>query len=197
MIYKYNKNQVKFDKISNAKIGGCLLMLMVLVGLTSSIFWVQGVICGKKLEQEKKTQNITDTERIILIQEADAFTNKKLALMLNDLNVKYPHIVLAQSIIETGEWSSKIFIENHNLFGMKKATQRITTAKGTNSNHAYYNHWRESVYDYAFYQSRYLHSIKTEEQYFQYLSASYAEDSRYVEKVKKISNSNRVKDLLN
>lgn len=192
MIFKYNKDQLKFDKISNIKIGG---YLFILVALTSSIFWTGGFFIGKKLKQN--TSSLLIHEKIILIQEVDKFSKDKLVLMLSNLNVKYPHIVLAQSIIETGSWSSKIFIENHNLFGMKKATRRITTAGGTQNNHAYYNHWRESVYDYAFYQCRYLHSIKTEDQYFQYLSASYAEDPSYVEKVKKISNSKSVKSLFN
>lgn len=192
MIFKYNKDQIKFDKISNIKIGGWLFALVI---LTSSIFWTHGFFIGKKIVKE--TLNLTEAERIFLIQETDVFSKDKMVQMLNDLNVRYPHIVLAQSIVETGEWSSKIFIENHNLFGMKKATRRITTAGSTQNNYAYYNHWRESVYDYAFYQCRYLHSIKTEKQYFQYLSVSYAEDTSYVEKVKKISNSKSVKSLFN
>jgi hypothetical protein len=182
-------NQIPFDKISKLKIAGYLFGLLVLV---SSIFWAHGFFIGKKSAKETL---ITDAERIILMQEADVFAKDKLVLMLNDLGVKYPHIVLAQSMIETGGWSSKIFIKNNNLFGMKLATQRITTAQGVRSSHAYYNHWRESVYDYAFYQSRYLHKVKTEEQYFQYLFANYAKDSLYVEKIKQISSSKNIKKL--
>jgi hypothetical protein len=63
---------------------------------------------------------------------------------------------------------------------MREAKQRITTAQGTENNHAYYASWGESVYDYAFYQCRYLSGINTEEQYFQYLSQSYAENPNYV-----------------
>jgi hypothetical protein len=36
------------------------------------------------------------------------------------------------------------------------------------------------------FQAAYLNDIKTEEEYFQYLRANYAEDSMYVEKLKKI-----------
>ena len=63
---------------------------------------------------------------------------------------------------------------------MREAKQRITTAQGTENNHAYYYSWGESVLDYSFYQCRYLSNINTEEQYFQYLSQNYAENPNYV-----------------
>jgi hypothetical protein len=43
---------------------------------------------------------------------------------------------------------------------MKQARIRVNTAKGTNLNHAYYDTWMESLYDYAFYQCRYMSNIK-------------------------------------
>ena len=67
---------------------------------------------------------------------------------------------------------------------MKQATVRVNVAKGTQYGHAYYDNWDESVYDYAFYQCRYLGSLKSEGEYYQYLSNYYAEDPNYVIKVK-------------
>jgi flagellum-specific peptidoglycan hydrolase FlgJ len=104
---------------------------------------------------------------------------------------------MAQSMIETGKWKSNIFKENHNLFGMKEAKQRVTTAGGTQNNHAFYQSWRESVYDYAFYQCRYLATINTEAEYYQYLSNSYASDKRYVEVLKKTIETNNLKQYFN
>ena len=80
---------------------------------------------------------------------------------------------------------------------MKEARARINTALGTQNNHAYYETWVESVYDYAFYQSRYLSNIKTEADYFLYLSHSYAEDGRYVEVLKKTIKTNNLKEYFN
>jgi uncharacterized FlgJ-related protein len=142
-------------------------------------------------------QNLTPEERITLINERDSFSREKMATMLNDLNVKFPWIPMAQSMIETGQWKSEVFLENNNLFGMREAKSRITTSIGTNLNHAQYNSWRESVYDYAFYQSRYLSDIKTESEYYQYLSASYAEDPEYVKKVQQIVQGRDLKKLFN
>lgn len=190
MLYRYNKSQIKFDKINSIKLFFYLLLFITLMSL---LFWIYGYATGFKAANEKI--KLSDYEKLILINEADEFTEDKFIDMLKELNINYPYIAFAQSMIETGSWTSKIFIENHNLFGMKEAKQRVTTAGGTQYNHAYYNHWRESVYDYAFFQCRYLHNIKTEEGYFQYLSANYAEDSLYVNKVKKIIEEKDLKKL--
>lgn len=107
------------------------------------------------------------------------FSKDALIQMLNDLNVKYPHIVLAQSILETGHFKSEVFLQNNNLFGMKEARVRQHTADGTNLGHACYNTWQESVIDYALYQARYLSHIKSEDEYIQYLNERYAEAKNY------------------
>ena len=118
--------------------------------------------------------------------ENDDFSEEKLIQMLKDLNVKFPHIVLAQAKLETGHFKSNIFNENHNLFGMKEARVRIHTAKGTQHNHAYYDDWKESVYDYAFYQSTYHSDKKNERQYYRALDKSYAESKNYSDALKNI-----------
>jgi len=141
--------------------------------------------------------NLSSAERITLINEKDSFSREKMIVMLHDLNIKFPWIPMAQSMIETGQWKSDIFLENNNLFGMREAKSRITTAIGTNNNHAEYNSWRDSVYDYAFYQSRYLGNIKSESEYYQYLAASYAEDPNYISKVKNIVEAKGLKNLFN
>ena len=125
----------------------------------------------------------------------DEFSPQKLIAMLEDLNVKYPHIVFAQSMIETGHWTSPLFIENSNLFGMKQAKRRVTSALGTKNGHAYYDHWRDSVYDYAFYQSKYLSKAATEEEYLAYLGRSYAEAGHYVNALRRIINREDLKSM--
>lgn len=128
-------------------------------------------------------------------ESKNEFSEDKLIDMLTDLNIKFPHIVLAQSKLETGQFKSNIFKENHNLFGMKEAKIRVNLAKGTQYGHAFYNNWIESVYDYAFYQSTYLSRIKTEEQYFEYLDQSYAEAENYVEALKVIIEGENLEDV--
>jgi hypothetical protein len=142
-----------------------------------------------------KIENLTEYEKELLVidLQRDEFSQEKLIELLIKLKVKFPHIVLAQARLETGKYKSKIFRENHNLFGMKEASRRINTAVGTQYNHAYYEHWRESVYDYAFYQCRYFGSVTNESQYISSLGQSYAEDPDYVQKLKNEINKNNLK----
>lgn len=104
-----------------------------------------------------------------------------------ELRVQHPYIVYAQAIIESGNFSSKIFKENNNLFGMKLAYQRPTTAIKAQYSHAVYKNWKESVLDYAIWQSIYARNL-TEEEYFVKLK-SYAMDENYVTLINKVKNN--------
>jgi uncharacterized FlgJ-related protein len=131
----------------------------------------------------------------VVREEKEPFSKEALVSMIKELGIKHPEIVLAQSILETGHWTSTIFKENNNLFGMKQARSRIRTAKGTQLNHAYYHSWQESLYDYAFYQCRYLSKITNDEDYFAALDASYAEANNYSKHLKEIIEKEELKKL--
>lgn len=113
---------------------------------------------------------------------------------MRECGVMHPDIVYAQSLLETGGFKSHIFRSNNNLFGMKVARSRPTTAKGENNGHAYYDHWTKSVIDYALYQSAFLRKFKKESDYMDYISANYAEDPVYISKVRKIVKKLRDED---
>ena len=125
------------------------------------------------------------------LQEVIEFTpcyKDSIANFLIELKVKYPQIVLSQSIIESGNYTSKVFLENNNPFGMKLSWNRSTTALGIKNGYAYYSNLRDAIIDYAFMQSSYYRSAKTEEDYYILLQKSYAEDKEYINKVRKIAN---------
>ena len=188
MIYKFDKEKFVFKKIKFSKT--FLIAIGLCLAIISTLFYIGDILHKKQLLNSYKNM-----EHQLVVQETDPFTKDKLVVMLKELNIKFPHIAMAQSMIETGQWKSKIFKQNNNLFGMKEAKFRITTAGGTQDNHAYYIHWRESVYDYAFYQCRYLSNIDTEAKYFEYLQASYAEDPNYVNSIKAIIEREKLKSL--
>lgn len=56
--------------------------------------------------------------------------------------------VAAQATLESGNFTSDIFKENKNFFGMKTAKCRLTTADGTNRNHATYRFTDDCMIDY-------------------------------------------------
>ena len=179
MLYTYSKQKLDFTNVTRKVVIGILGYTFFLILST--------FLLTHNSDRRGVIETITPEERMVVINENNTkFSSDTLIYMLKELNVKFPHIVLAQSIVETGHWTSKIFLENNNLFGMKEAYVRVHTAKGTQYGHAYYENWEESVYDYAFYQCRYLGAIRTEDEYFNYLSNSYAEAPNYIKILKQV-----------
>jgi uncharacterized FlgJ-related protein len=140
-------------------------------------------------------QTPAETELVILESEEEQFSQEALVEELKRLNVRFPHIILAQAILETGYYDSRVFKENNNLFGMKEARARATTAKGTQLGHAYYDHWKESVTDYALYQAAYLNKLRTETRYLNYLDRNYAEAKNYDQALQQIIERHQLKEL--
>ena len=119
------------------------------------------MVSNAKQEGFKEALDIPIESTVVILEDDSIkFTRDNLVKELKRLNVRFPHIVLAQSILETGHWESRIYHENNNLFGMKQARARATTAKGTQLGHAYYDDWKGSVTDYALYQAAYLNKLQ-------------------------------------
>lgn len=93
-----------------------------------------------------------------------------------------PFWVISQAILETGNFTSKNFLQNHNLFGMKYNKRGYAIGKG-NNDYSIYNDWVSSLLDYAKWQDvkykggNYLAFLKR---------VGYAEDPRYAMKLKQI-----------
>lgn len=189
MIYTYCKKTSRYQAFGIKAYFKSIIVFGSMFAVASYFMYNSGI--------KNAIRSMSAEERIMLVNDSDPFTEEKMAGMMKELNVRFAWIPMAQSMIETGHFHSDIFIENNNLFGMKEAKSRITTAIGTNKNHAEYNTWRESIYDYAFYQSRYLGKIRSEADYYQYLAASYAEDPTYVTKIKQMVERHKLKKLFN
>lgn len=116
----------------------------------------------------------------------DTFSTDKLKDYLYELKINYPEVAIAQSMLETSNYKSPVFMQNHNLFGMKEPSIRPTTAVGTENGHAYYKDWRGSCVDYALWQARYTSKIEDRDAYIRYLGAVYAEDGMYEVKIRKL-----------
>lgn len=95
-------------------------------------------------------------------------------------NIKHPKIVLNQSILETGNYRSKLCLEGNNLFGIC----------GKNGKYIHFNHWTESILSYKKIQSRYKPKcIEEPNSYYDFLiRIKYAEDNSYIQKLKQMTN---------
>lgn len=178
MIYKINKKTLQLQNI----LLSIIIWFTIIFGVIGTPIYYVGFQNGKN-----HLKNLSPEETLIIVNDYDKFTPEKFKIYLNELNVPHVDIVYAQSVIETGNFTSNIFKFNNNLFGLKRATQRPTTNKGEDNNHAYYLHWRQSVQDYALYSCKYLSNLNRE-QYLEYLRKNYAEDPNYINKIKQIIN---------
>lgn len=118
----------------------------------------------------------------------DELDEEKLYLIIKLYDIKFPEIVFAQAILESSRFNSELFSRTKNLFGMKYPRVRETTSLGKSSdNYAIYHHWYMSVSDYRLWQKSNMNdNVDTESDYFRLLSNNYAEDRKYITKIKKV-----------
>lgn len=101
----------------------------------------------------------------------------KEALIYYD--IKFPEIVYAQAVLETGHFKSTGCLKHNNLFGLYDSKAK---------RYHRFNHWVESVVAYKkWIQRRY----RPPEDYYVFLKRiKYAGDPEYINKLKQIVNSN-------
>jgi len=113
------------------------------------------------------------------------FTPSAFMQALLDNGVQHPEIAYSQALVESGYFTSKMFRLNHNMFGMKLALYRKTTAVGERFKHARFRNWLDAVKDYKLWQeARLKGKTVNQKQYFANLS-KYAADKHYLAKVRK------------
>ena len=180
MMYRFNKETLTFEQV-----GSPTKRLFAAVSLTALLSVAGGVLMGSR--------EIYTPEEVIQVNiNEEPFSEQALARLLKKMNLKYPHIALAQAKIESGGYKSFLFRENNNLFGMREAKVRVNMAMGTRHKHAYYESWQESVIDYAMWCATYGAKCKTEDQFLNLL-AGYAEASQYKETIISVVNKNNLK----
>ena len=98
-----------------------------------------------------------------------------LMLAMKKYDVKFPKVVMAQGILETGYFTSHVCLEYNNLFGLRRP-----------SDGSYYrfDSWEESVKAYRDYVQ---YKYKGGDYYAFLRSIGYAEDPYYVSRVKSIA----------
>lgn len=173
MIYKFDQKTLTFKSVTS----NIVIILLSTILIATSII---GFVMITKVNQIKY---ITQETKLAIVRENNQFSEEKLIEYMKEIHMRFPHIVLAQARIESGFYSSPVFKQNNNLFGMKVATQRVRYSMGEKLNHATYATWRRSVDDYAIRQAVEYSGIHREADYYECLK-QYAEDTTYAPKVK-------------
>jgi len=184
MLYKFDKNALTFREVKWLNGTYYILGFAAIFIMTLNI-------------SAKVDKKITEDKIMVILAERNHFTSEKLISKIKEMHFQFPYIIYGQAILETDHFKSRIFKENNNIFGMKQATKRVNVSQGTQYNHAFYNNWIDSVYDYGLYYASYLSRLTTEGEYFNFLSDFYAEDPNYVVKLKEIIAKENIKSLFN
>jgi uncharacterized FlgJ-related protein len=174
------KKLIDYLKVIFGYLGICTVVILITLGLY--IMWFY----------EKPQQEVIE-DKVEIVDESILSFKDELYNYLKQMNVQHPDIVVAQAILESGNFTSKLFKEHNNFCGMTVARQRPTTANRIpNSVYAGYNSWQECATDYIFWQIRYGLN-KTREQYFELLKV-YAQDPNYIVKLKSLLNEQKNND---
>jgi len=117
-----------------------------------------------------------------------------------DIGILYPDIVIRQVLLETGNFTSNICVDNCNLFGMKVpgkfygyqyGREYDLGLLGSNRGHASYEDWKSSVRDYYYWQQYMINNgklnISTWTAYYNSINNFYAEVSDYAYRLKSVS----------
>jgi hypothetical protein len=176
-MYRFNKQRLAYEKVNIRKYIGMIVLSFLSVFILSSFIWKEVVV--------------VTAEQEVILKTSDSFSKEKLFLEIDKYSFKYPDIIKAQALIESGHFKAPVFKQNNNMFGMREAMVRITTAKGSNLNHAYFANWQDCVTDRALYEAQYLSKL-TREQYLSYLDQTYAEGKGYSKLIKEVIKTNKL-----
>lgn len=153
----------------------CIFILVIVIILGSFI------AIHNDMQKDIKSYNQTlvlDTiapSKDIIIKHSIEDPKDNLLRVLIDLDVMFPEIVYSQAILETGNFTSSVYHNYNNLFGLYNSSIK---------DYYYFATWQESVVAYKKYIQ---YKIKKDEDYYIFLDRiGYAEDPSYISKVKHI-----------
>lgn len=161
---------------------------ILMVTFIMIILIIMTIIINKMFKEARNLPNSLQVETVEII-DTSMFKDSILNFIF-ELRLEHPYIVYSQAIIESGNFTSNIWRENNNMFGMKMPERRSTLAIGINKGHSIYRNWKECIIDYALFQSSYLRGL-SEEEYFVKIGNSYAEDSSYEVKIRSAKNQHK------
>lgn len=196
-LYKWDCKQLELVKIKPRVILISVMIIAWFSFVISVISYKEGLKTGKN---EKITEN--DVVLLYMDSENNSFSKRNFYEYLKRINIKFPELVFAQAMKESG-FKSTIWKDNHNPFGMKEATKRPNKQNGVQHGHANYDTWKDACIDYAFYQSYVgLSKVKTEDDYLQclkemkYFDTEYPGNESYLSDLKNIADNieNYLKD---
>ena len=170
------------EDLSSFELNGLVILMVITMTCFASFF--AGVNCGT----ETNVTNVEVIDTFYTHLDTLQFNETNLMKVIKHYDILFPEVVLAQSKLETANYTSDIFKNGNNLFGFRtnpmrwEGLQMPVKYKG----HSLFSHWTKSVEHYKRYQTANLNN----DYYLKYLKSSgYAEDDRYVSLLRKMINN--------
>lgn len=132
---------------------------------------------------EDKVEYIIVDDVKALLQELPLNKDNYL-IVLKYFEVKHPEDVLAQAILESGNFTSYNTKKRNNTLGLLHSSNK---GKSNPLGYFKYNYWYECIVDY---KTKIEYRLKEGEDYYEFLKRiGYAEDPKYIHKVKQVKNN--------
>lgn len=181
-----------------------LLILMVLI-LASTIL-ISLIAIYNDIQNQILKDEIKQLKSIKKIEyKKTDFNIDSVYFELKKYKVKHIDIAIAQFLYETGFGSgecSDMLCLGNNLFAMKKSSIRPNVCDGEfcpkgGGYYAYYSNWKQSVLDYALYQSHYINKNTTRKSWLVFLEKKYSKTKGYSKTLLKIIKTRKLETYKN
>jgi len=186
LINKLNKRLKAWEKIGNISAILCAIAWFMFLFMFVKYHQEKSdnEILTEKIQQEEQMLSLEYSIGYWFINQPEQINDSILYAFLKDNNAWFPDILLKQAKIESSNYSSNIYLNTNNLYGMKKVGKRQTTQlNNTYKGYGCYNNWCLSVLDRMLWDIFIFDNVKpSKEEYLKTMSI-YAEDSNYIKKL--------------
>lgn len=159
--YKLNPKTLELEpaivKVYSFKVLGLIAVCLLFLGFSSAV----------------KVNTIVERIPVYMEHKEDPCNDETVRAYIKTLNLRFPHIIYQQVIVESQHFQSPIYRDLNNLLGMECTIGRPTLGRNIGQRFAKYNTWKESLADYAIWQSYMTREVRNEEEYYYFLDKVY------------------------
>lgn len=157
------------------------LFVIIIVLMLLAMFELNLSRIERNTRQPIKVETTNCESEILLFPDSILTRHPKECIrpLLNYFDIKYPNVVEAQARLESAHFTSDVFYNNHNMFGLSRAGKYYK-----------FKHWWESIIAYRFMVQDRYDGEDNDTAYLNWICTFYAEDTLYRQKILAVMKSN-------
>lgn len=186
LIDKLNKKLTILNKMATISAILCVIFWVGLLFMFIKYYTEksENEFLEEKIQQEEQMLSLEYSIGYWFINQPGQISDSILYAFLKDNNAWYPDILLKQAKVESANYSSNIYENTNNLYGMKKVGKRQTTQlNNTYKGYGCYNNWCLSVLDRILWDIFIFKGEKPNREEYLKAMSIYAEDEDYINKL--------------